>query len=75
MDGPGEFTRLYRMSGRWSETKSEQEERGGKEGGEGEERWRAAVEKEAGKERKNEGQFAEARRLITSQLRTPDVHN
>lgn len=39
VDGPGEFTRLYRMNGRWSETKSEQE--GRRERRWGEERWRA----------------------------------
>lgn len=74
MDGPGEFTRLYRMNGRWSETKSEGrwKRRWGLERKDGERLWR---KKEAGKERKNEGQFAEARRLITSQLRTPDAHN
>ena len=72
------------MNGRWSETKSEGRWKrrwglggGGAGGGggwrkDGERLWR---KKEAGKERKNEGQFAEARRLITSQLRTPDVHN
>lgn len=43
-----------------------------KKGGNGERLWR---KKEVEKERKSEGQFAEARRLITSQLRTPDIHN
>lgn len=63
------------MDERWSETKSEQEGGGEKEekkGGNGERLWR---KKEVEKERKSEGQFAEARRLITSQLRTPDIHN
>lgn len=75
VDGPGEFTRLYRMDERWSETKSEQGggwEKEEKKGGNGERLWR---KKEVEKERKSEGQFAEARRLITSQLRTPDIHN
>lgn len=32
-------------------------------------------ERKRERRRKSEGQFAEARRLITSQLRTPDIHN
>lgn len=52
VDGPGEFTRLYRMDVRWSETKSEQGRggEGGKEGG----KWWAVVEKERGREREKE---------------------
>lgn len=50
-----------------------------KKKGRGDGEWRQTKErKRKGKRErrgKSEGQFAEARRLITSQLRTPDIHN